>query len=65
MYQNFIDLWQPIISFFHLEDVKRFFLATPPTAQTEHSIDLKFGMKGPQAKLSSMTKAIFALSPLS
>ena len=42
-----------------------FFFATPPTAQTEHSREVKFGMKGPQAKLSGMTKKIFAMSPLS
>ena len=42
-----------------------FFFATPPTAQTEHSRELKFGMKGPQAKLSGMTKAILVMSPLS
>ena len=42
----------------------RFFFATPPTAQTEHSREVKFGMEGPQAKLSGMTKAIFDMSPL-
>ena len=41
------------------------FLPPPPTAQTEHSRELKFGMKGPQAKLSGMTKAILVMSPLS
>ena len=45
--------------------LSRFFFATPPTAQTEHIRELKFGMKGPQAKLSGMTKAIFAMFPLS
>ena len=39
------------------------FFNPPPTAQTELSRKLKFGMKGPQAKLFSMTKAIFAMSP--
>ena len=46
--------------------LNNFFIPTPsPTAQTEHSRELKFGMKGPQARLSGMTKAIFAMSPLS
>ena len=53
-------------SFFHLEDVQKLFYTHPPiTAQTEHSSDFKFGMRGPQGKLSGMTEAIFAISPLS
>ena len=37
----------------------------PPTAQTDHGIGVKFGMKGPQGYLSRLIGAIFDISPLS
>ena len=37
----------------------------PPTAQTEHSRDFKFGMRGPQGKLFGLIGAIFDTIPLS
>ena len=37
----------------------------PPTAQTDHGIGVKFGMKGPQEYLSRQIGAIFDISPLS
>ena len=43
-----------------------FFIPTPPPkALTEHSRDLKFGMRGPQGKLFGLNRAIFATTSLS